>query len=337
MATSAQDKVHAAHRRLRCKSSDAISALNALLAFEACSSERAQAFCDASFLHIGNLREAAALHRQLHRVLSMPAARIAAGGVAPTLLNTIREGLAKAAPRLAMQRPSDAQALVLRRCLAAGWPDQVARRMRSQTHLAAQSASVRHTIFDSLCCHTCCAQTLWRCRSFEVTLAQRQWLAHPTLYMQGKRRAVRYQACSQQEDVYVHPRSALQRAAPDFLLFQGLAASEKRTYISGATAVDPAWLPDVGGALATLSPPLREPPPAYQPRRDQVLAWHSVTYGVHSWDLPLHAGAPRTLRRVYIAWFSASTAQARHANRRGCMQPRCRTQRSARATLRRRS
>ena len=48
------------------------------------------------------------------------------------------------------------------------------------------------------------------------------------------RRAVRYQPASGEEAVFLHPRSALHRAAPQLLAFAELVRTEKRPYMSGA-------------------------------------------------------------------------------------------------------
>jgi hypothetical protein len=96
------------------------------------------------------------------------------------------------------------------------------------------------------------------------------------------------------EDVYLHPRSALHRTAPEFVAFQSLMRSEKRTYMSMVTSVDPACLVDVGRVIANLTGPLIEPQPIYSTRRDCVLAWFEVKYGMHGWPLPVHAGVTLT-------------------------------------------
>lgn len=102
---------------------------------------------------------------------------------------------------------------------------------------------------------------------------------------------MRYQSCTSDAPIYLHPRSALHRAAPDYVAYAGLLATEKRTYMHGVTAIEPEWPVDTGGALARLSAPLAQPPPAYNAKRDAVLAWCEAAYGTHSWPLPLHAGA----------------------------------------------
>jgi hypothetical protein len=89
----------------------------------------------------------------------------------------------------------------------------------------------------------------------------------------------------------MHPRSALHASPPDFVVYQTLTDSKKRSYMSVLTAVDTSWLPKAGHSLASLSAPLPNPLPEYNARADDVLAWHRVKYGMHAWELPLFPGA----------------------------------------------
>lgn len=93
-----------------------------------------------------------------------------------------------------------------------------------------------------------------------------------------------------EEEVFLHPRSALHAAAPDLVVYISLLATDKRTYMSTLTTVDAAWLAQVGRPLATISEPLRDPAPFYSKPRDAVLGWCDATYGQHTWPLPLHSG-----------------------------------------------
>lgn len=153
-AIATHNQAHAAHVRLRSRSSDALSSLHALLAYESVSAAEATNFCKANFLHAAPLREMAALHQQLRRVLSMPSALRTAHasghagavllahefGAAPSDSGTGARAGAAPAPT---KQPRDAQAKVLRRCVAAAWPDQVAKRVKSQASLQQHAEAVR--------------------------------------------------------------------------------------------------------------------------------------------------------------------------------------------------
>jgi ATP-dependent RNA helicase DHX37/DHR1 len=212
-----------AHAAFRVVDSDALSALRALCAFEAAG--EGEAFCRRSFLHFKNLREAAALHRQLARALEAQAgAAPGNGAAAPPRLSA-----AALAPAGGLPPPPPGVAEALRRALAAGWADQVARRVRSLDHIRAQGG-------------------------------------------QGSRsRAVRYRpAAPLDEDVFLHPASALHSAAPELAVYTELVRTAKRPYMAGLTAVEPRWLAEVAAPLCAFSPPLADPPPFYAPARDEV-------------------------------------------------------------------
>lgn len=155
--------------------SDALSALAALVAYEA--SGESEAFAAQHFLHARNLREAADLHRQLLRALSLQQVgasqqqqqkqgRAAGGGdgsgsrvegeggelaadlaaaAARELSGSMLAAVTSAAAAAAAVGGKGAAAgghlvpervaKVLRRAMAAGWADQVARRARSAEYL----------------------------------------------------------------------------------------------------------------------------------------------------------------------------------------------------------
>lgn len=119
------------------------SALRALCAFEATGED--EAFCRRNFLHFRNLREAAALHKQLARTLESQRARQARqaassdGSAAAAPPSLAVAGLAGGA---ALPPPPPGVLEALRKALAAGWADQVARRIRSIDYLRSKEAQV---------------------------------------------------------------------------------------------------------------------------------------------------------------------------------------------------
>jgi ATP-dependent RNA helicase DHX37/DHR1 len=136
-----------AHARFRSPHGDAISALNALSAYEAAAAEGSvEDFCAENFLHARHLREMSQLRQQLGRTLQqlqqglgqgqgqlqphLPAIG-GSGGVAAEaqqLMQQLLSGLQGDAGEQLMQplpAPSPAVLDVLRRALAAGWCDQV--------------------------------------------------------------------------------------------------------------------------------------------------------------------------------------------------------------------
>ncbi|KAL6538007.1 hypothetical protein OROGR_011995 [Orobanche gracilis] len=119
--------------------------------------------------------------------------------------------------------------------------------------------------------------------------------------------AVRYQACTVKETIFLHRRSSISRSAPEFLVYTELLCS-KRPYIHGATKVEANWLAQYAFALCTFSTfPLAERKPYYDPMADQVLSLADTTFsrGPHLWPLPPH-GLPieDDSKRVRVVAFS---------------------------------
>lgn len=140
----------AAHARFRSTHGDAISALNALSAYEAAAAQGSvEDFCAANFLHARHLREMSQLRQQLGRTLQQlqqglgqqgqQAAHLpvlsSSGGVAAEaqqLMQQLLAGLEGDGGQQLMQPlppPPAAVLEVLRRALAAGWCDQVSTRV----------------------------------------------------------------------------------------------------------------------------------------------------------------------------------------------------------------
>lgn len=53
------------------------------------------------------------------------------------------------------------------------------------------------------------------------------------------------------------------------------------------TAIEASWLAEVGRPMCSWSGPLPDPPPGYQPDSDAVQCWQHVSFGSHSWPLPV--------------------------------------------------
>ena len=230
-----RESARAAHARLRVPESDALSALCALCAFEASAED--EAFCRANHLLFKNLREAAALRKQLSRIVASQ----------PSNSEQFAALLHDAPP----SPPPPAALEALRRAIAAGWGDQVSRRVRSLEYVRGHANSAT-----------------------------------------GKKgRAVRYRSCTiLDEEVYLHPNSALHASAPDYVIYSEVVRTVKRPYMAGLTAVDPRWLATAAAPMCTFSAPLMEPPPFYNAAADAVLCWQDVTFGTLDWPLPRRAG-----------------------------------------------
>ncbi|GIL53593.1 hypothetical protein Vafri_9207 [Volvox africanus] len=248
--------------QFRCGRSDALSALAALVAFE--SSGESEDFAAAHFLHSKNLREAADLHRQLLRVLAMQqvgavAAAAAAGGALAEELAAAAKDLAAslalpgALPTTAAAAAGGAAlvpervALVLRRALAAGWADQVAKRARSSEYLAQleESRRKRHAVRYQPAC-----------------LSEGHVFLHPRSALHGD--APEFLVYMQLLRTEKRPYMA------------GLTAIEGDWLTECGTPL-----------CMLSAAPLANPPPSYRgPPVDAVMAWREARYGIHDWALP---------------------------------------------------
>ena len=284
-----KDLVHARQAAFRCDRSDALGSLRALCAFE--KAGETEHFARLHHLHARHLREMAALHRQLASIVTdvilVGSSRHHGEGeehimdrddagddddgvhhlpeigqpLAPTtsphwrhLLRVLLRSVDQPRAYLAgapEDVPRERTETRLRRSLAAGWADRVARRV--------QGAELIQQLQ---------AQADARGR---------------------KRLAVRYQAYSvPDEPVYLHPNSSVSRSAPDFVVYLDVLATEKRPYLVTATAVDARWLPAVAPTMCRVTRRAREPPPHYVPRRDAVaIGYETHVIGV-DWPLPIH-------------------------------------------------
>jgi hypothetical protein len=104
-----------------------------------------------------------------------------------------------------------------------------------------------------------------------------------------KTRATRYKPALLSSTVYLHPSSSLHKTSPEYVVYADVAATEKRSYLGGATAVDASWLCDDAAALTSLSAPLEDPMPRYVPSKGIVVCFSQPHFGKHRWALPLRA------------------------------------------------
>jgi len=79
----------------------------------------------------------------------------------------------------------------------------------------------------------------------------------------------------------------------------------------GASEIDPSWLAAACPALTVVQAAARpDPPPEYDPGRDEVVGWHDARYGPPDWPLP-----PLRLRTADAEEAAAAFAAALLAGR----------------------
>ncbi|XP_065000042.1 ATP-dependent RNA helicase DEAH13 [Musa acuminata AAA Group] len=126
------------------------------------------------------------------------------------------------------------------------------------------------------------------CAGWADRVAKRIRTVKKSLESDTKVRSVRYQSSVMEDMVYLHRRSSVSQAAPEFLVYTELLQM-KRPYIYGVTTIKSDWLVKYASPLCTFSAPLTDPKPYYEPLGDRVLCWVSPAFGRHNWQLPLHS------------------------------------------------
>lgn len=246
------------YRELFCQSSDALSAMRALLAFEAAQRKGGASavaeLCARLGLHERVLREMSDLRVQLGQLLVRNAASLAralgarpgASAAEEDIAETLRASSAAAGgERAGLAAPEDSQLTpaadgALRRAIVSGWPDRVARRVKPRERLS-----------------------------------------------EGSTRALRYASIATPEPVFLAPTSAMHSVAPDFIVYTEILQAGTKPFLLAASAVEGAWLADAAPALTALSAPLADPPPRYSAADDEVVCFRTAAFGPASWPLPL--------------------------------------------------
>ena len=234
-----------------CKESDALCLLGEYLRWQSTGADEAAAHSCALVHKV--MREAEQLASQLARLF----AEIFPSDPPPDIS--------------AIESPDGAQAVALRRALAAACPDRIAR-LVTLTETPAERKLVATAGKD---------------------------LPPPLL-----RRA--YVAADHASDrlIWLPTDSPLGRLRPrpGYIAFLEIVAHGKRPRFARASAIDPAWLVEITPALIRLSPPILEPMPRYDAAADATLCWQTPTYGHAGWTLPV---VPRPPPRT-PAWLPAA-------------------------------
>lgn len=100
------------------------------------------------------------------------------------------------------------------------------------------------------------------------------------------------------QEVYLHPRSALHKLAPEYVVYTQLVRTTKRPYMAGVTAVEPLWLAQSSSPLCKVSEPLEVSSGLGLPCGcwlvvSQVLAGAAASAGGYGVGLHSHADVTR--------------------------------------------
>lgn len=238
-----------AHGKYRNTNSDALSVVNALWAYE--KAENREQFCEINYLHGKTMQEMSKLRQQLSQLVLQYS--LDAGAHVKE-----QHGL-KDEPGLTKD--------YLLECEKA-W------HLKDQLKLNVN----QEMVIQQAICAGWSDRVAHRLSARELALIPEE---------DGKRKAVRYQACAVEETVFLHPASALAKEAPEFVVYNEII-STGRPYMWGVTAVKANWLVSHATPLCTFSKPVADPPPWYDPSLDTVMCWVLPTFGPHRWELPPH-------------------------------------------------
>lgn len=238
------------HVRFHHPASDALSAAQALLAYDACNGSRAaESFCSTNKLHEKTMREMSDLRRQLKRLvlgLARDSSTRLLQGSRPMFPDDVLCELEADADAPKTLPPGGDIERTLRQALCAGWADRIARRSK-------------HKEME------------------QATRAQ-----------EASTKATRYVPALLDTAVFIHPTSSLHRSSPDYVVYTDLLQTEKRAYLVGATGIEPEWLIEHCSMLVDEGTLLTDPAPRYNSREDRVIGWTAPRFGPHRWELPLH-------------------------------------------------
>ena len=270
--------------------SDALSAARALVAYDAVRDPRdADRFCRDHCLHGRTMREASDLRRQLLRALASPsAARAFSQDANQAVARAAAYLRANASARKKMFPPrGDDPALSALRVAgeaSEGGTEEEAQRRKQTTPKTKNDFDAAESSGDAAL-----RRALLRGWADRVARRVKPSEASDSVASLDKTRATRYKPAMLSSTVYLHPSSSLHKTSPEYVVYADVAATEKRSYLGGATAVDASWLCDDAAALTSLSAPLEDPTPRYVPSKGIVVCFSQPHFGRHRWALPLRA------------------------------------------------
>jgi len=113
-----------------------------------------------------------------------------------------------------------------------------------------------------------------------------------------------YHCLLMEDPVFIHPESVLSKEPlPDYVIFQEMHATGKKTYMRDICAVEVDWLPKFLPHQCVFSAPLQDKDPWYSPHHDDILCHTNVTYGKLSWPLgTMETSYPTSVERY--RWFA---------------------------------
>ncbi|KAK3752383.1 hypothetical protein QZH41_008586, partial [Actinostola sp. cb2023] len=90
---------------------------------------------------------------------------------------------------------------------------------------------------------------------------------------------------SLEEPVFIHPKSALFKVLPEYIVYQEIMETTK-LFMKGVTAVEPDWLPVLVPNKCCFSKPEENPQPRYDDESGIVKCHMTSTFGTRAWQIP---------------------------------------------------
>ncbi|CAN7986144.1 unnamed protein product [Ixodes hexagonus] len=93
-----------------------------------------------------------------------------------------------------------------------------------------------------------------------------------------------YKSIEVDDPVFIHPNSVLSGKLPLFVMYQEIFETSKM-FMRVVAEVEPEWLSVYAPKACTFSPPMEDPPPRYDKKKDKVFCFMTSTFGPHGWKM----------------------------------------------------
>ncbi|GAB6030214.1 hypothetical protein CHUAL_005886 [Chamberlinius hualienensis] len=111
-----------------------------------------------------------------------------------------------------------------------------------------------------------------------------------------------YRSSYIEEPIFLNPSSILFQDLPEFVVYQEIFEG-KKMYMKGVTVIEPEWLITFCPTQCTLSNPMTEPEPRFDPQTGTLKCFVTATFGKCGWELPAsEVDFPEGLERM--RWFA---------------------------------
>ena len=93
-----------------------------------------------------------------------------------------------------------------------------------------------------------------------------------------------YRSVELEDPVYLHEKTVLKEALPEWVVYQEIFENNK-LYMRNVVAIEPAWIPIYASQMCKFSKPLEQPEPFYDKENDQIRCYVLPTVSPFGWKL----------------------------------------------------